>query len=84
MAGIEGTTPGPKAETADMVTLKILLNAVVSEQDGKFMTIDIRDFYLGTPMDEYEYMWAPTKHIPPATMAKYNLAGLVSNGRVLI
>jgi hypothetical protein len=35
-------------------------------------------------MDEYEYMWAPTKHIPPATMAKYNLTGLVSNGRVLI
>jgi hypothetical protein len=83
--GDRGDYSGPtKAETADMVTLKILLNAVVSEPDGKFMTIDIRDFYLGTPMDEYEYMWAPTKHIPPATMAKYNLAGLVSNGRVLI
>ncbi len=41
---------GPTAaKTADLVTIKILLNAVVSE-NAKFMTLDIKDFYLGSPM----------------------------------
>jgi hypothetical protein len=38
-----------------MTSIKILLNAMVSE-DAKFMTMDIKDFYLGTPMGEKEYM----------------------------
>jgi hypothetical protein len=33
------------AQTADMVSIKILLNTTVSE-DAKFMTMDIKDFYL--------------------------------------
>jgi hypothetical protein len=81
--GDKGDFHGPtRAETADMSTLKILLNAVVSE-GAKFMTIDIRDFYLGTPLDRYEYMWVPVKHLPMATRDKYNLHGLIKDGKAL-
>ena len=36
--------------TADMITVKIHLNNVISTRNAKFMTIDIKDFYLNTPM----------------------------------
>eukprot|EP00804_Cyclotella_cryptica_P002892 CCRYP_009398-RA/>CCRYP_009398-RA protein AED:0.47 eAED:0.47 QI:0/-1/0/1/-1/1/1/0/79 len=42
--------------TADMITVKILLNSIISTVNAKFMTIDIKDFYLNTPMERPEYM----------------------------
>jgi hypothetical protein len=81
--GDKGDFHGPtRAETADMSTLKILLNATVSE-GARFMTIDIRDFYLGTPLDRYEYMWVPVKHLPMATRDQYKLHDLIKDGKVL-
>eukprot|EP00804_Cyclotella_cryptica_P013851 CCRYP_018168-RA/>CCRYP_018168-RA protein AED:0.40 eAED:0.40 QI:0/0/0/1/0/0/2/0/444 len=35
--------------TADMLTTKVLLNSVVSTVGARFMTIDIKDFYLNGP-----------------------------------
>ena len=37
--------------TVDLLTVKLLLNSVVSTPGAKFMTIDIKDFYLNTPME---------------------------------
>ncbi len=42
--------------TADLLTVKILLNSIISTLNAKFMTMDIKDFYLDTPMAWYEYM----------------------------
>jgi hypothetical protein len=42
--------------TADMTLVKILLNSVISTKDARCMTLDIKDFYLNTPMKRYEYM----------------------------
>ena len=36
--------------TADLLMVKLLLNSVVSTLNAKFMTINIKDFYLNTPM----------------------------------
>ena len=36
--------------TADMLVAKILFNSVVSTKGAQFMTIDISDFYLMTPL----------------------------------
>ena len=36
--------------TVDLTTAKLLLNSIVSTLYAKFMTIDIKDFYLHTPM----------------------------------
>jgi hypothetical protein len=71
------------AATADMQTLKLMLNAVVSE-DAEYMTADITDFYLGTPLRRPEYMRINVKHIPEDIMTEYNLHSLVHNGHVLV
>lgn len=70
--------------TADLTTVKCLLNSVVSTPGAKFMTIDISDFYLGTPLDGFEYMRIPVKFIPACIMQQYKLADLVHNDHVLV
>jgi hypothetical protein len=48
------------------------------------MCLDVKSFYLGTPMDTFEYMRIPTKLIPHEIIRQYNLLPLVSNGHVYI
>ena len=36
--------------TADVMVAKIMLNSVVSTFNAKFMSIDISNFYLSTPL----------------------------------
>jgi len=36
--------------TADLLLVKLLLNSIISTTNAKFMTLDIKDFYLMTPM----------------------------------
>jgi hypothetical protein len=36
--------------TADLLTVKLLLNSIISTPNAKFMTINLKDFYLLTPM----------------------------------
>jgi hypothetical protein len=42
--------------TTDLLTIKILINSIISTAGAKFMTMDIKDFYLNTLMARYEYM----------------------------
>jgi hypothetical protein len=48
------------------------------------MTMDLKDFYLNTPMARYEYMRIPISAIPECIMIQYNLAPLVHNGFVMV
>ena len=47
------------ASNADIITIKWLFNSVISTKFAKLLDLDIKDFYLNTNMDEYEYMWLP-------------------------
>ena len=47
-----------------MTTIKLLLNSVVSSAGAKFMTADVKIFYLNTPMDEPEYMKILVRLVP--------------------
>jgi hypothetical protein len=42
--------------TADLLTVKLLINSTISNPNAKYMTMDIKDFYLNTPMAQYKYM----------------------------
>jgi hypothetical protein len=42
--------------TANLLTIKLLINSTISTTGAKFMTMDTKDFYLNTPMAQYEYM----------------------------
>ncbi len=41
--------------TADLITVKLLLNRIISTPLSKFMTLDLKDFYFMTPMKCYKY-----------------------------
>jgi hypothetical protein len=41
--------------TANLLTAKLMLNSIISTPNAKFITIDLKDFYLLTPMSQYEY-----------------------------
>ena len=70
--------------TADLTTFKILLNLIISTKNALFVNIDIKHFYLNTPMNRYEYMLVPTHMIPPDIFAEYKLKDLVCNSKVLV
>jgi len=70
------------ARTADMAAIKILLNSVVSDE-SEFMTLDIQDYYLCTPLQRSEYCRVRVDRIPPNIMASYELNSFVHNGSVI-
>jgi hypothetical protein len=64
---------GASTKTADITTVKIVLNSVISTPKARYMTCDLKDFYLGTPMKKFEYMKIHIKYIPKIIMDLYNL-----------
>ena len=48
------------------------------------MTLDIHNFYLGTPMEVYEYMKIKFDSIPQEIINKYNLKELEYNGFIYL
>ena len=88
---VRGTIGGDKvhypgdtaAYNAHLETIRVMLNAVVSE-DAEFCTADIKDYYLGTPMNRKEFMRISLKHIPLDIQDRYNIGGMVHNGYVLM
>ena len=59
--------------TSDLITLKIMCNSVLSTDGGKYMCIDINNFYLGTPLDRFEYMRIPLSMFPENVIQQYHL-----------
>jgi hypothetical protein len=70
--------------TADLTTAKILWNSVVSTEDAKYMCVDIKNFYLGTPLDRYEYMRIPLTLFPEHIIEQYNLRDKAKDGYVYL
>ena len=71
-----------RTETADLQTIKILINSVISTPGARFMALDVKNFYLNTPMSRYEYMRLPLKIIPEEIVEHYNLKAIAVDGWV--
>jgi len=70
--------PGNKSTpTADLLTAKLLINSMISTPGTVFLSIDLANFYLNTPMPEPEYMRLPLNIILKEIIVKYNLRYLV-------
>ena len=78
--------PGEVATpTADMLVAKILMNSVVSTKGARFMTMDISNFYLNTPMSRPEYIRIRINDIPDEIIKEYKLKEKVTpNGSIYI
>jgi hypothetical protein len=70
--------------SADLTTSKCLWNSTISTECANYMCLDVKNFYLGTPMDSFEYMLIPIKLVPQEIIMQYNLLPLVSDDHVYI
>ncbi len=59
--------------TANLLTVKILINSIISTPGKKIMTIYTKDFYLNTPMARYKYMQLRIADMPEDVIEHYNL-----------
>jgi hypothetical protein len=69
-------------QTADIQTAKSLFNSVVSTPSARFMTLDLKDFYLCSDLPDYEDVRIPTHMMPPAIVKLHQLESKISNGYV--
>jgi hypothetical protein len=62
--------------TADITTFKILINSTLSTKDAEIMMMDIKTYYLGTPLPRYEYMRMLLSRFREVIVNKYDLPEL--------
>ncbi len=67
------------AVTAELESIKILFNAMISD-NAAFSTVDLEDFYLGTPLPHPEYIRIPVKFIPQKVLWFYKLKPFIFKG----
>ena len=67
------------APAASLLEAKILFNSVISTPGARFMSADIKDFFLLSEMSEYEYIRIPFKWIPEEIRLQYGLYDKVSS-----
>ena len=59
--------------TADLTTSKVMWISVISTPGAKYACADVKNFYLMTPLDRYEYMKMKIDLIPPELIELYDL-----------
>jgi hypothetical protein len=70
------------AATASMELVKMLLQSVVSD-GAKFMTIDIKDYYLNTPLQRPEFIRLRLNQLPDEIRHAYHLDKFIFHDSVL-
>ena len=67
-----GDTGSP---AANLLETKILINSTISDahKGARFMSADIKDYFLATPMPTSEYMKVQYRHIPEDIRLQYHL-----------
>jgi hypothetical protein len=70
--------------TADITAFKILINSTLSTKDAAMMVMDIKNYYIGTPLPRFEYMKMLVSCFPEEIIQKYNLNALAVDGWVYI
>ncbi len=68
--------------TASLELLKLLLNSVLLQKGARFSSIDLKNFYLDTPMPKPEYVHIKIMDIPQEFINKYKRTGLDHDGLI--
>jgi hypothetical protein len=69
---------------ANITTFKILINSTLSTEDAAMMMMDIKNYYLGTPLPRFEYMKMLLSRFPEEKVQKNNLNALTVDGWIYI
>ncbi len=71
--------------TAEMRVTKMLSNSVISTKGARFMTMDISNFYLMTPLHHPKFIRVKLSNIPNQVIEEYKLREIATkNGSVYI
>jgi hypothetical protein len=70
--------------TSDITTFKILINSTLSTEDDDMMMMDIKNYYIGTPLPRFKYMKMLLTRFPEEIVQKYNLNALAVDGLLYI
>jgi hypothetical protein len=77
--------PGDKFTcSAGLTTSKILINSVLSTKGTRFMVVDIKNFYLNTPLTRFKYMVINLSSLTHDIINEFGLLELAHDGRVYI
>ena len=78
--------PGAVATpTAEMLVATMLFNSVISTKDARFMTMDISNFYLMTPLHRPEFIQMKLSDMPDEVIEEYKLQEKATkNGSIYI
>jgi hypothetical protein len=71
-------------QTTDMVLSKLLWNSTISTPGVRFGGADIKNMYLETPLNCYEYMKMPLTLLSADIIENYNLHNKALNGYVFM
>ena len=69
-------------ETADITTVKVLINSTISTEGARFCCFDVKNFYLGTPMTECEHICLHIDTAPEEITQHHKLRDIVEDGWV--
>jgi hypothetical protein len=64
--------------TADLLTVKLFINSSISTPNTKYMMMDIKGFYLNTPMAQYKYMQLQIADMPNDVIKHFYLTDLAT------
>ena len=70
-----------RTPTVDLLTVKLLLNSIISTSNTNFMTLNLKDFYLMTPMKRCKYFRMKLKLFLQDIIAEYKLTNKVDHNR---
>ena len=65
-----------------MNLFKLVINSALSQKYAKFVTFDVSNFYLQTPLNRPEYVRIKFSDIPQDFVDEYNLLAFVRYGWV--
>ena len=68
--------------TVDLTTAKIHWNRVLYIPDGKYLIIDVKNFYLNNTMKKAKYYEIALKITPQEIIDKYELSNKKSDGYI--
>ena len=71
-------------KTASLDLVKIFINSVLSRKDTNYVTFDISNLYLQTPLYRPEYVRIKLSDIPQDFIDEYDLLGSVRDGWVYL
>jgi hypothetical protein len=67
--------------TANLLTVKLLINSTISTPNAKYMTLDRKSFYLNTPMAHYKYMQLRIADMSDNVIKHYQLTNITTLDR---